>query len=126
MLVQLAATNSIMARRILVIGGGAREHAIVLKLLASSKVDKVHVAPGNPGIYLSDPSRVELLAGKHSYISGDICNFRPVDRLIVKTNPPAYLLESSQQISQQEMWLQLWNGAQKSAQIWWLSAQRIP
>lgn len=36
--------------RILVIGGGGREHALVWKLSQSSKVDKIYVAPGNPGL----------------------------------------------------------------------------
>lgn len=36
--------------RILVIGGGGREHAMVWKLAQSSWVDKIYCAPGNPGI----------------------------------------------------------------------------
>jgi len=35
--------------KILVIGGGAREHTLVWKLLQSPKVEKVFVAPGNAG-----------------------------------------------------------------------------
>lgn len=41
-----------------VVGGGSREHAIVLRLLASNKVDKVYALPGNPGILQSDSSKV--------------------------------------------------------------------
>lgn len=36
--------------RILVIGGGGREHALVWKIKQSSLVEKVYCAPGNPGI----------------------------------------------------------------------------
>jgi len=36
--------------KVLVIGSGGREHALVWKLAQSEKVDKLYCAPGNPGI----------------------------------------------------------------------------
>ena len=36
--------------KILVVGGGGREHAIVMKLAESSQVEALYCAPGNGGI----------------------------------------------------------------------------
>lgn len=36
--------------KILVVGGGGREHAIIKKLLESKGVEKIYAAPGNGGI----------------------------------------------------------------------------
>ena len=36
--------------KILVIGKGGREHALIWKLAQSSKVTKLYAAPGNPGM----------------------------------------------------------------------------
>src|SRR3954463_8687899 len=36
--------------KILVVGGGGREHALVWKLSQSPRVEKIYAAPGNDGI----------------------------------------------------------------------------
>jgi len=45
--------------KILIIGGGGREHAIAYKVAQSSLVDQIFVSPGNPGI--ADEEKVELI-----------------------------------------------------------------
>lgn len=36
--------------KVLVIGGGGREHALAWKFAQSPQVEKVYAAPGNPGM----------------------------------------------------------------------------
>ncbi|MDK7260543.1 phosphoribosylamine--glycine ligase family protein, partial [Gardnerella vaginalis] len=40
---------------VLVIGSGGREHALAYQFALSQQVNKVFVAPGNPGMPLSHP-----------------------------------------------------------------------
>ena len=52
--------------KVLVIGGGGREHALVWKLRQSARVEKVWCLPGNGGIF----DEAECLAGDPSDVAG--------------------------------------------------------
>ena len=59
-----------MGRRVLVLGGGGREHALAWRLAASPSVDAVFSAPGNPGMARLgpcakiDPTDVDAVADR--------------------------------------------------------------
>ena len=60
---------------VLVVGKGGREHALVWKLAQSPRVDKVYVAPGNPG--MADLAecvdiRVDTPVSERDKLSGEI------------------------------------------------------
>ncbi|OZG62229.1 phosphoribosylamine--glycine ligase [Bifidobacterium lemurum] len=52
--------------KVLVIGSGAREHAIAHTLLRGGSVDEVTVAPGNPGMELDGINTTSLSASNHA------------------------------------------------------------
>jgi phosphoribosylamine--glycine ligase len=47
--------------KVLVVGGGGREHALVRRIAASPLVDAVHAAPGNPGIAAEPKARCHAI-----------------------------------------------------------------
>lgn len=72
--------------KILVVGGGGREHAIVWKLAQSPRVSKIYCAPGNGGI----ASLAECINIKATDLDG-IVNWaknNPVDLVVVAPDDP--------------------------------------
>ncbi|MEE8758141.1 MAG: phosphoribosylamine--glycine ligase [Bifidobacterium sp.] len=55
-----------MGMKVLVIGSGAREHAIAHTLMRADSVDEVTVAPGNPGMRLDGIRTTELSTSNHA------------------------------------------------------------
>ncbi len=47
--------------KVLLVGGGGREHALAWKLMQSTQCDKLYAAPGNPGIEADGGECVDLL-----------------------------------------------------------------
>ena len=61
--------NSPDKETVLVLGSGAREHAIVVSLLKSSKIGEIFVYPGNDGMLLE--SRVSSVILPKTYFGED-------------------------------------------------------
>lgn len=75
-----------MGKKVLVVGQGGREHALVWKLSQSPQVDKIYAAPGNPGI----AQLAECVAISASDVQG-LLNFaleKKIDLTIVGPEDP--------------------------------------
>jgi phosphoribosylamine--glycine ligase len=75
--------------KILVVGGGAREHALAWKLRQSAAVEKIWCAPGNGGIAQAaecvpgDPARVTELADLATRLGADLTVVGPEQPLVL-------------------------------------------
>ena len=72
--------------KILVVGGGGREHALVWKIAQSPLVEKIYCAPGNPGI----ARQAECVAIKADDIDGllDFARDKAIDLTVVGPEVP--------------------------------------
>lgn len=75
--------------KILVVGSGGREHAIVMKLSESSNVEKIYCAPGNAGI----SKFAECFSVKATDIFGmvDLAKSLSIDMVVVAPDDPLVL-----------------------------------
>src|SRR5439155_7209667 len=64
------------AMRVLIVGGGGREHALAWKIAQSPMVDAMFAAPGNPGI-ARHASRVDIAVDAHD----DLVSFERRERI---------------------------------------------
>jgi len=72
--------------KVLVVGGGGREHAIVWKLAQSQKVDKIYCTPGNAGI-AGMAECIEVAAGDFAALL-DFVKYEWIDLTIVGPEDP--------------------------------------
>ena len=85
----VASVHRSFRMKVLVIGGGGREHALVWKIAQNPRVKKIYAAPGNAGIAglaHCEPIRVEDIAGLLSFAKS-----RSVDLTIVGPETPLSL-----------------------------------
>ena len=76
-----------MEMKVLVIGSGAREHAIAHALLKSNSVSEVTVAPGNPGMRLDGINTTQLDPSNHAALI-DFVKDNQVDWVFVGPEVP--------------------------------------
>lgn len=74
--------------RILLIGGGGREHALAWKLAQSPTVTKIYAAPGNPGIGLLDKCECISLDTDNLEGVADYAEEQSIDLTVVGRKAP--------------------------------------
>ena len=75
-----------MGNRILVVGGGGREHAITLGLNESENVSELHIAPGNAGTSLIGTNHEVNISNVEEIV--DLATNLDVDLVIVGPEGP--------------------------------------
>ena len=74
--------------KVLLIGSGGREHALAWKLVQSPKVEKLWVAPGNPGIALLDKCECITLDVENLNLVADFAEENKIDLTVVGPEAP--------------------------------------
>ena len=72
--------------RVLVIGSGGREHALVLALARDLAVDEVHAAPGNPG--MAAVARLHAVDPLDGAQVGDLATSLGADLVVIGPEAP--------------------------------------
>src|SRR5258708_40152998 len=72
--------------RVMVIGSGAREHALIWKLAQSPQVTKLHAAPGNPG--MAEHAECVPIAMSQRAALADLAEKEQIDLTIVGPEIP--------------------------------------
>ena len=72
--------------KIMILGGGGREHALALKLSESSSAEKIYAAPGNPGTSVI-AENVDLKIGDFRAVA-DFIRIRGIDMVVVGPEEP--------------------------------------
>jgi phosphoribosylamine--glycine ligase len=75
-----------MSRKVLVIGSGGREHALIRQLAASPQEPVLFAAPGNPGT-AEQATNVDLNPGNHDSVV-DFCRRQEIDLVIIGPEDP--------------------------------------
>ncbi|MDH3761517.1 MAG: phosphoribosylamine--glycine ligase [Gammaproteobacteria bacterium] len=74
--------------KVLIVGGGGREHALAWKALQSARVNQVYVAPGNAGTELEDGIENVAIGAEDIEALLDFANSNDVDLTIVGPEAP--------------------------------------
>lgn len=78
-----------MGRRLLVVGGGGREHALAARLAADDGVDEIVMAPGNPGMAAIGPCVAVASDDVEGLVA--LARAREVDLVVVGPEVPLVL-----------------------------------
>jgi len=77
-----------LSRRVLIVGGGGREHALAWKVAQSARIEQVYVAPGNAGTALEPRTRNVPIAADDLPELLDLARTERIDLTIIGPEAP--------------------------------------